>query len=223
MPDRAATAGSAGAGGATPIRRRQADRRAESDRRMMRAAISLIAANGSKGVSMAQIGMAAGFSRGLPAERFGTKLALLEAVVDVIEAWFTRRVPGILAGRTGLAALEARILGHMESVRDSSEAAIALYHLMVEAMATEPELQARITRLNAGYRAGMLLHLQEARAAGELRPGVDMEAHAMAIVSGMHGTAIQAVIDGETAALGPRARYLAEVLITAIRAEDGTR
>ena len=159
----------------------------------------------------------------LPAERFGTKLALLEAVVDVIEAWFTRRVPGILAGRTGLAALEARILGHMESVRDSSEAAIALYHLMVEAMATVPELQPRITRLNAGYRAGMMQHLREAAAAGELRDGVDMEAHAMAIVSGMHGTAIQAVIDGQTAALGPRAKYLAEVLITAIRSEDGTR
>lgn len=220
MPDRLAAASQTGT---PPLRRRQADRRAESDRRMLRAAISLIAANGSKGVSMAQIGTAAGYSRGLPAERFGTKLALLEAVLDATETWFAKRLVGILAGRSGCDALRARIVAHMESVRDSSEAAIALYHLVVEAMGTVPELQPRITRLNAAYRAGMMIHLREAEEAGELRPGADLEAHAMAIVSGMHGTAIQAVIDGRAAELGARAEYLADVLISAIRREDATR
>ena len=66
----------------TVQRRPQAERRAESDRRMMRAALKLIAEKGSSGISMAQIGLEAGYSRGLPAERFGNKVALLEAVVD---------------------------------------------------------------------------------------------------------------------------------------------
>ncbi len=202
-------------------RRRQADRRAESDRRMLRAAFPLIAAHGSKGVSMAQIGTAAGFSRGLPAERFGTKLRLLEAVVEATEAWFARRLVHILAGKSGCEALAARIVAHLESVRDSSEAAIALYQLVVEAMGSVPELRPRITQLNSNYCAGMMIHLREAQAAGELRDGVDLEQHAMAIVSAMHGTAIQAIIDGGAADLGERARYVAEIHVAAVRRPKG--
>ena len=47
-------------------RRTQAERRAESDSRMLRAATQLIAKHGSAGVSLAKIGVAAGYSRGLP-------------------------------------------------------------------------------------------------------------------------------------------------------------
>lgn len=183
---------------------------------MLRAAIGLIAAHGSKGVSMAQIGVSAGYSRGLPAERFGTKLRLLEAVVDATEAWFERRVAREMGGRTGCAALARRMAIQMESVRDSSEAAIALYQLIAESMATVSELQPRITRLNASYREGMLVHLREAQAQGELRPGVDLERHAMAIVSALHGTAMQALIDGEESALGERAAFISALFMATI-------
>lgn len=199
-------------------RRAQADRRADSDRRMLRAAISLIAAHGSKGVSMAQIGTAAGYSRGLPAERFGTKLRLLEAVVDATEAYFERRLGREMGGRTGLEAVAHRIALQMASVRDSSEAAVALYQLIAESMGTVHELKPRITRLNRSYREGFLKHLREAEAAGELRPGVDLERHAMVIVSALHGLAIQALIDGEESMLTERAGYLAEVILAAIAA-----
>lgn len=66
-------------------RRSQAERRAESDRRMMLAALKLIAEKGSTGISMAEVGLAAGYSSGLPAARYGSKLAMLEAVVDFSE------------------------------------------------------------------------------------------------------------------------------------------
>ncbi|MFC4272710.1 TetR family transcriptional regulator [Sneathiella chungangensis] len=200
----------------TGERRAQVDRRAKSDRRMLGAAISLIAAHGSKNVSMAQIGMAAGYSRGLPAERFGTKLRLLEAVVSMTEAWFNKRLQKVLEGKTGLEALSARIVAHMESVRDSSEAAIAVYHLIVEATGTVVDLKPRITKLNQSYADGMKIHMEEARAKGELKDGVDIDRHALAIVSAMHGLAIQALIRGDIGSLGLDAHYIAEIHIAAI-------
>ncbi|MEE3099781.1 MAG: TetR/AcrR family transcriptional regulator, partial [Pseudomonadota bacterium] len=127
-----------------PPRPAHAERRRESDRRMLRAAIQLIARNGARGASLAQIGVAAGYSRGLPAERFGTKLALLGAVMDASLAWFDRYLESRLAGKSGLAALRARVLSHGEGVRDSSEAAICLYQLMVDASGPEPELAPRV-------------------------------------------------------------------------------
>ena len=197
-------------------RRSQKDRRATSDRRMLRAAIALIARHGSMNVSMAQIGLAAGYSRGLPAERFGTKLKLLEAVVDATEIWFDRRLQSQLGARTGFAALATRITVHMESVSESSEAAIALYQLVVEATGSVPDLKDRITRLNRSYAEGMRLHLLEAQDDGSLRPGVDIERHALAIVSAMHGLAIQALIRGDTPSLCADSRYIAEIHVAAV-------
>ena len=200
----------------TGERRAQVDRRAKSDRQMLRAAISLIAAQGSKNVSMAQIGMAAGYSRGLPAERFGTKLRLLEAVISNTEAWFERHLQNVLEGKTGLDALSARIIAHMESVRDSSEAAIALYQLMMEATGTVPELKPRITRLNQSYAYGMKKHMEEARARGELMEDIDIDRHALAIVSAMHGLAIQALIRDDIGSLGLDVRHVAGIHVAAI-------
>ncbi|MAS44917.1 MAG: hypothetical protein CML43_17635 [Rhodobacteraceae bacterium] len=184
-----------------PARRVQAERRRESDRRMLRAAIALIARHGAKGASLAQIGLAAGYSRGLPAERFGAKLALLGAVMDASLAWFDRYLESRLAGKSGLAALRARVLAHGEGVRDSSEAAICLYQLMVDASGPEPELAPRVTQLHATYREGFLRHLREAEAAGELCGGVDLERTAGVLLSIIHGLCLQHLGAGDTARL----------------------
>ena len=155
----------------------------------------------AKGASLAQIGLAAGYSRGLPAERFGAKLALLGAVMDASLAWFDRYLESRLAGKSGLAALRARVLAHGEGVRDSSEAAICLYQLMVDASGPEPELAPRVTQLHATYREGFLRHLREAEAAGELRGGVDLERTAGVLLSIIHGLCLQHLGAGDTARL----------------------
>src|SRR5947209_5259489 len=88
---------------------RQAERRRVSDSRMLQAAMRIIAEKGAAGATLAEIGVAAGYSRGLPAERFGTKLVLLNALMDSMEDWFQKRVGPAVAGKRGLAAVLARI------------------------------------------------------------------------------------------------------------------
>jgi AcrR family transcriptional regulator len=87
---------------------RQDERRRASDARMLRAAMAIIAQKGAAGASLAEIGVAAGFSRGLPAERFGTKLAMLNALMDFMEGWFAERLRKAVGDKTGLDAVRAR-------------------------------------------------------------------------------------------------------------------
>lgn len=188
-------AGGSSPGAAAPERRTQAERRAQSDREMMRAATRLIAANGSAGVSLATIGIEAGYSRGLPAERYGSKVRLLEAVIDASDAWFRRRLRPRLQGRHGLAALRERIRAHLETVRDSTMPTVALYQLIVDSTAGTPDLQPRVKALNRSYRESVVGDLEEARERGEVLATLDIEGHALLIVGAMHGIAMQSLID----------------------------
>lgn len=207
----------------TLIRRRpQAARRAESDRRMMRAALKLIAERGSSGISMAQIGLEAGYSRGLPAERFGNKVALLEAVVDFSDQWFQKRLAKALAGKRGLAAVKARIDAHLDGARDASGAAIALYQLYMESMSTVVELRPRIAALSRSYREGFKSHLREAIELGEVCGDFDPDEQATLIVGAMRGIMIQALIDGGVTDLDAAKTYLFEMFAKALSTRGTT-
>lgn len=175
-------------------RRTQAERRAESDSRMLRAATQLIAKHGSAGVSLARIGVAAGYSRGLPTERYGTKSRLLEAVIDASDTWFQRRLAIRLEGLAGLDSLRERIRAHLETVRESRVPTVALFLLIIDSAATLPELRPRVQRLNERWRQGILHDLESARASCTLPEDLDIERHALLILSAMHGVAVQALI-----------------------------
>jgi AcrR family transcriptional regulator len=186
----------------TPVRGlRQRERRRASDARMLRAAMQVIATKGAAGATLAEIGVAAGFSRGLPAERFGTKLALLQALIDSMEGWFGERVRQTVAEKKGLAALSARIDAHIDAACASPVATAAIYTLFVESLCVIPELQQRTRALSASFHNGFRGHLEEAKRRGELRSGVDCEKVAGIIVGTLRGLIIQSLLDGDTAAL----------------------
>lgn len=198
--------------------RAQTDRRAESNRRMLRAAIELIAEDGVAGATLARIGETAGYSRGLPAERFGSKLNLLCEVMDVSVAWLNRRIEVALRGKSGLTALRRRVALHMEAARDSREAALTLYRFMVDAGAATPELQSRVQALHESYRAGLRQNLDEAEATGELRPGVDKDWIARLLLGIMHGVVLQAFSDNGFEALPQEVAAACETVIRDIQA-----
>jgi AcrR family transcriptional regulator len=173
---------------------RQDERRRASDARMLRAAMKIIAQKGAAGASLAEIGVAAGFSRGLPAERFGSKLALLNALMDFMEGWFAERLCKAVGDRTGLDAVRARIDAHVDSACASPVATAALYSLFVESLCAIPELQPRTRALSASFHDGFRGHLGQARRRGELRAGVDCTKMANILV-GMLRAQIHAFID----------------------------
>jgi AcrR family transcriptional regulator len=70
------------------IRRSQRQRRSESERRILDAAVELVSQQGVERTSLAQIGDKAGTSRGLPGYLFGSKRELLRhMVIDLQRHW----------------------------------------------------------------------------------------------------------------------------------------
>lgn len=176
-------------------RRSQAERRGESDRRMLSAAGRLIARHGITGTSLADVGIAAGYSRGLPVQRFGSKLGLMKALLDAMNAWFQVHLERELKGVSGLEALSIRIDAHLGSADRSAAATTALYAIYVESLCVLPELQGEIAHFNAQWRDGLAANLREARDRGEIGSTVDCEAEAGFLLAAMRGVMIQYLMD----------------------------
>lgn len=69
-----------------PVRRTQAQRREESDTRLLSAAAAIIAREGYLAATLERVGMEAGFSRGLAGRKYGSKDGLIEAVIWRVSA-----------------------------------------------------------------------------------------------------------------------------------------
>src|SRR5690349_25093328 len=63
------------------VRRTQQERREETERRVLAAATALIAQRGSRALTLAEVGEAAGYSRGIVSHHFGSRENLLRAVM----------------------------------------------------------------------------------------------------------------------------------------------
>lgn len=177
----------------------RAVRREESDRRMLRAAIRLFARQGVAGTSLAEIGLAAGYSRGLPVERFGAKLGLIEALLASMGAWFEERVADRAAGARGLAAAIERIEAHVDGARRSPLATAALYAIYVESLGGTPALRPKVNALIDRWRADLATRLEEAQRAGEIRADIDCAVQAAILLGALRGLVIEALM-GEAGA-----------------------
>ena len=67
-------------------RQTQVERRAESEQRLLTAAAELIATEGFAAASLERVGAAAGYSRGLASQKFGSKDGLVTAVIAAVIA-----------------------------------------------------------------------------------------------------------------------------------------
>lgn len=70
-------------------RRTQAERRAETERRVLDATMAIIASSGVRAVTMAAVGEAAGYSRGIVNHQFGTRQGLMAAVAETVQSRFS--------------------------------------------------------------------------------------------------------------------------------------
>ncbi len=181
-----------------PQRRSQAERRSESDRRMLRAAERLIARHGMAGTSLADVGIAAGYSRGLPVQRYGSKIGLIKALLEAMDSWFKAHLARKLDGASGLRALQIRIEAHLGSADRSAAATAALYAIYVESLCVTPELRQDVARFTQQWRDGLAADLLEARRRGEIGRRVDCQAEAAFLLAAMRGLMIQYLMDRST-------------------------
>src|SRR5690606_21093420 len=85
-------------------RRTQEERRDEAEQRMLAAGVHLLAVNGPEKLTLTDVGVSAGYSRGLPAHHFGSREDYLKALASYVAVEFNRTL-GDAGQASGLAAV----------------------------------------------------------------------------------------------------------------------
>lgn len=177
---------------ATERRRTQAERSATANRRLIRAAMRLIAHQGYTRTTLAQVGKEAGYTGGLVSHHFGSKEGLLRQLVEQAAGRFYQdQVWPVVEGKSGLDALCVAVDTYLGELVAREERMRALYVLMGEALGPVAEINAVFAELNRKFRDSARGWIQSGVAAGEIRADVNPEAEAAVFVGMLRGVAMQ--------------------------------
>ncbi|MFJ8819465.1 TetR/AcrR family transcriptional regulator [Amycolatopsis thermoflava] len=171
-----------------PARRTQEQRRAETIRRVLDAATELIARSGSRAVTLAEVGEAAGYSRGIVYHHFGSRERLLESVVDEAQRFEVPEYQG-----DGLDHLVLIIEAYLRNVVRRTPSARAFLQLWGEAIAADPVLAPLFARRDADFRQLLANVVRQGVADGSIRSDADPAAAAVLIVALVRGTGLQLI------------------------------
>jgi AcrR family transcriptional regulator len=154
-------------------RRKQDQRVALSDERLTSAAISLLVSSGIAGTTLTAVGERAGYSRGLPAYRFGSKGGLLAHVHDTVAADWIQRVRSGVGAHSGIAALESVVDTLCTFIAESPDSLRAMYLLRFSSLDPASEYHANVAKVHAAQRRDAQRWIEAGQAKGEIGSNVD--------------------------------------------------
>jgi AcrR family transcriptional regulator len=179
--------------------RTQAERRAEAERRMLQAAVRILAEKGFAALTLNEVGEAAGYSRGLPAHYFGRKDELLLAVGRYIVSRFSKglRRPRNEPPLEGLPAILRTADYYLASVGQDPVTMRALLVILTETT-SHPDLFPALVELNRASVDGFAEQIRIGQRQGEIGPEIDPASHAVLILGQLRGIVTQWLIDRST-------------------------
>ncbi len=184
-----------GSEAASSNRLTQADRSALSERRTLEAAVELMGERGYEKTTLAAIGEAAGYSRGLPTHLFGSKADLFAQVIRWISEKLRREVEPALREWGAVDALIAFVDAHRRFGDQNPGMMRALYVLWFQSLiADSPMRDAAIDDL-LGHRDRIRRIIEQGIAAGTVRVDADPSAEAIQFCGALFGLGLQRLID----------------------------
>jgi AcrR family transcriptional regulator len=178
-----------------PVRRTQAERVAESDARMLQAAMRLVASRGYVHTTLEAIGVEAGYSRGLVSHRWGTKDKLLEELVDRVLEDFRVGLLERLRGLTGLDALFCEIDCYLEGMDDPPLSSRAFFVLMLESIGPAPQIREHFARFSKKWQASLSRTINKGQQLGSIRSDVKPADEARLLIATLRGLRTQSMLD----------------------------
>lgn len=177
---------------ATPIKRRpQSVRREESRASMLKAAVELIADQGFTGTSLDEIGLRAGYSRGLVSHTFGSKTGLAKVLVETIaERVRTEKINPALQQGPGFDPIEQLIRHYVEGLNADIPHTRALYVLMFESLGPLAGIRDDIDDLSTEFIDNFRQLIAAAQSAKQISGEIDPIAMATHIVSHLRGISL---------------------------------
>jgi AcrR family transcriptional regulator len=180
---------------ASPPRRTQAERRDESERGVVQAAIAVVAEAGVGAVTFDSLGRRGGFSRGLATQRFGSKQGLIEAVIGHLhERQETLRGDRRIDDLPGLEAVLAFVDHYLRDLAANDEGR-AYFMLLSSAVADASEFRAVFAAAHARVERRLEAWVLRGQAEGAIRREIDADAAALMIGSLLFGLSMQLLID----------------------------
>ncbi|MET0704040.1 MAG: TetR/AcrR family transcriptional regulator [Mycobacterium sp.] len=167
------------------VRRTQAERRADTRHRVLEAATSLVAAHGSRAVSLAAVGEAAGYSRGIVNHHFGSKTRLLEELIR-----YTQQFDVPTDSPTGLGRLTEFVETYLGGMQDRSPRSEAFLKLWAESAGADSPLAPLFAERDAWFREFIAQHVSDGLSDGSIAAGVDPNLAAVTIIGLLRGTAM---------------------------------
>lgn len=155
---------------------------------MIEAATALIAERGSRALTLAQVGEAAGYSRGIVSHHFGSRENLLRAVMRHAQAF---DLPD--AGESAGAWLADMVRAYLKNVTNHRPAARAFLQMWGEAIAADPVLMPLYAEQDASFRRLLADKVREGIRDGSVRANADPEAMAVSLLGLLRGIALQLI------------------------------
>lgn len=122
----------------------QAERTEISDKRMFDATIALIVERGTSATSLKDVGMLAGYSRGLASHRFGSKDKLFDFVLRRLGELWLAQLKQSTGSKVGLAAVEKALDQHYQFCVDAPDYVRTFYTLWFESISDDSDLSRTI-------------------------------------------------------------------------------
>lgn len=157
--------------------KKQVERRDESEKRMLEAGVILLAERGFAGLTLTNVGKAAGYSRGLPAHHFGTKEQFEEKLFEFLadKCIVFDSLPDEQTGLNGLldtiAAFVDRCAGDPVY---SAALKISLSDTWEKLVISKPERADRMRRKREEVTEALERHIREAKKHGDIHERVDV-------------------------------------------------
>lgn len=171
-----------------PARRTQQERREQTEKKVIAAATALIAEHGSRALTLAKVGEAAGYSRGIVSHHFGNRENLLRAVMRDAQA-FELPEPGESAG----VWLADMVRAYLENVTNQRPAARAFLQMWGEAIAADPVLMPLYAEQDARFRRILADKVREGVRDGSVRADADADAMGVSLLGLLRGIALQLI------------------------------
>jgi AcrR family transcriptional regulator len=162
---------------------------------MLEAAVELMGECGYEKSTLAAIGEAAGYSRGLATHQFGSKADLFARVIRWISDKARRQLEPALQGRSGVDALFAFVDSHRQFADENPRMTRALYVLWFQSLISDSPMRDAAIEDLLGHRDRVRRIIEQGIAAGTVRGDVDADAEAIHFCGALFGLGLQRLID----------------------------
>lgn len=158
---------------------------------MAEAAVTLICRRGTTATTLKEVGVLAGYSRGLAGYRFGSKAGLWSFLIKTIGEEWLAELRRAVAGTSGLRTIHAAVDAHSRFLVDSSDRIRAFYILWFESVGPDSELREVIAKVHERRRCDVEGWIRDGMAASSIRADADVRAGAEQFVTAVIGITYQ--------------------------------